>query len=65
MVLQITARSQTNITPEQLEEFESAFRAFDKNESNTLDFDELAGALSSLGIEQSVRFSTLRLLCDC
>ncbi|BGP20152.1 hypothetical protein JCM10213_000763 [Rhodosporidiobolus nylandii] len=47
---QIVARKQTNVTPEQLEEFESAFRAFDKDGKNLLDLDELAGALGSLGI---------------
>ncbi|KAM0755557.1 actinin-like protein [Meredithblackwellia eburnea MCA 4105] len=47
---QVVARSMTNITPELLEEFESAFRAFDKDLSNTLDADELAGALRSLGV---------------
>ncbi|GAA5972877.1 hypothetical protein JCM11641_003984 [Rhodosporidiobolus odoratus] len=47
---QISARKQTSVTPEQLEEFESAFRAFDKDGKNTLDLDELAGALGSLGV---------------
>ena len=42
------------MTPEQLEEFESAFRAFDKDVSNSLDIDELSGALGSLGFEESV-----------
>lgn len=50
---QITARTQTNVTPEQLEEFESAFKAFDKDASNSLDIDELSGALGSLGFEES------------
>lgn len=45
----------TNVTPEQLEEFESAFRSFDKDESNTLDPDELSGALRSLGVAEEVR----------
>ncbi|KAL8283147.1 hypothetical protein RQP46_005925 [Phenoliferia psychrophenolica] len=49
---QIVARSLTNVTPEQLEEFESAFRAFDKDNSNTLDSDELRGALRSLGVPE-------------
>ena len=47
---QVVARSMTNVTAEQKEEFESAFRAFDKDESNTLNMDELAGALAALGI---------------
>lgn len=45
----------TNVTPEKLEEFESAFRAFDKDYSNTLDTDELTGALRSLGVAEQVR----------
>lgn len=47
---QIVARSVTNVTPEQLEEYESTFRAFDKDQSNTLNRDELQGALNSLGV---------------
>ncbi|GAA5863697.1 hypothetical protein JCM8547_003696 [Rhodosporidiobolus lusitaniae] len=47
---QIVARKATSVTPEQLEEFESAFRAFDKDGTNSLGMDELAGALGSLGI---------------
>lgn len=30
------ARTQTNLTPDQLEEFESVFRHFDEDASNTL-----------------------------
>ena len=37
-----------------MEEFESAFRAFDIDGSNSLDSDELAAALSSLGISEVV-----------
>lgn len=51
---QVVARSMTSVTPEQKEEFESAFRTFDRDESNTLDMDELAGALASLGISDFV-----------
>ncbi|GAA5892714.1 hypothetical protein JCM6882_000562 [Rhodosporidiobolus microsporus] len=47
---QIVARKSTALSPEQLEEYESAFRAFDKDGKNVLDLDELAGALGSLGI---------------
>lgn len=48
------ARSVKKVTPEQLEEFESAFRAFDIDGSNSLDSDELAAALRSLGISEVV-----------
>lgn len=44
----------TNLTPAQLEQFESTFRYFDKDESNTLSVSELAAALASLGIVYSV-----------
>lgn len=40
----------TNLTPAQLEQFESAFRYFDKDETNTLSFPEMTAALASLGI---------------
>jgi len=46
----------TNLTPAQLEQFESTFRYFDKDETNTLAPSELAAALASLGIVYSVRF---------
>lgn len=47
--LQMVARKQTNLTPAQLEEFESVFRHFDENSSNTLDLNEFGAALSALG----------------
>jgi len=40
----------TNLTPIQLEEFESVFRHFDRDLSNTLTELEFAGALASLGL---------------
>ena len=40
----------TNLTPAQLEQFESTFRYFDKDESNTLELAEMTAALASLGI---------------
>lgn len=43
----------TNLTPAQLEEFESTFRYFDKDGTNTLHFAELIAALASLGIVYS------------
>ncbi|KAF8895651.1 actinin-like protein [Infundibulicybe gibba] len=47
---QIVSRNMTNLTPAQLEQFESTFRYFDKDESNTLNLSEMAAALASLGI---------------
>ncbi|GAA5985599.1 hypothetical protein JCM10908_007035 [Rhodotorula pacifica] len=47
---QMVARKAKAVAPEQLEEFETAFRAFDKDGVNKLDLDELSGALSSLGV---------------
>lgn len=51
--LQIVARNMTNLTPAQLEQFESTFRYFDKDESNTLEQSEMTAALASLGIVYS------------
>ncbi|CAG7853524.1 Alpha-actinin-2 AltName: Full=Alpha-actinin skeletal muscle isoform 2; AltName: Full=F-actin cross-linking protein [Serendipita indica DSM 11827] len=50
---QIVSRNMTNLTPAQLEQFESTFRYFDKDETNTLSVSELAAALASLGIVYS------------
>ncbi|PWN93150.1 hypothetical protein FA10DRAFT_263846 [Acaromyces ingoldii] len=47
---QIVSRQHTNLTPAQLEEFESTFRYFDKDASNTLTLAEFNAALASLGI---------------
>lgn len=52
----------TNLTPAQLEQFESTFRYFDKDESNTLNQSEMTAALASLGIVYSVRCHYLNLL---
>jgi Ca2+-binding EF-hand superfamily protein len=52
----------TNLTPAQLEQFESTFRYFDKDETNTLSLPEMTAALASLGIVYSVR-SPPRVLC--
>jgi Ca2+-binding EF-hand superfamily protein len=38
------------LTPAQLEEFESTFRHFDSDATNTLDVDEFTAALASLSI---------------
>lgn len=45
----------TNLTPAQLEQFETTFRYFDRDESNTLSISEMAAALASLGIVYPVR----------
>ncbi|CAG8603446.1 9780_t:CDS:10, partial [Paraglomus occultum] len=50
---QIVSRNMTNLTPVQLEEFESTFRHFDKDSSNTLSPVEFSAALASLGISYS------------
>ncbi|KAF9452931.1 hypothetical protein P691DRAFT_659813 [Macrolepiota fuliginosa MF-IS2] len=50
---QIVSRNMTNLTPAQLEQFESTFRYFDKDESNTLNLAEMIAALASLGIVYS------------
>lgn len=43
----------SNLTPAQLEQFESTFRYFDRDETNTLNGAEMAAALASLGIVYS------------
>ncbi|TRM63830.1 calponin homology domain-containing protein [Schizophyllum amplum] len=50
---QIVSRNMTNLTPAQLEQFESTFRYFDRDESNTLNESEMIAALASLGIVYS------------
>lgn len=65
---QMVAREMTNLTPIQLEEFESVFRHFDRDMSNTLQELEFSAALASLGLvydeaemhEQFVEISTGR-----
>lgn len=47
---QIVARNMTNLTPIQLEEFESVFRHFDKDLTNSLHELEFSAALASLGL---------------
>ncbi|KAF9188664.1 hypothetical protein BGZ51_000403 [Haplosporangium sp. Z 767] len=47
---QIVSRNMTNLTPAQLEEFESTFRHFDNNQTNSLSSIEFNAALASLGI---------------
>lgn len=50
----------TNLTPAQLEEFESTFRHFDTDCSNTLNIYEFGAALASLGIFYDVGFKKKR-----
>ncbi|PGH13531.1 hypothetical protein AJ80_06281 [Polytolypa hystricis UAMH7299] len=47
---QMVARNMTNLTPIQLEEFESVFRHFDRDGTNTLHEIEFSAALASLGL---------------
>lgn len=47
---QMVARNMTNLTPVQLEEFESVFRHFDRDLSNSLHELEFSAALASLGL---------------
>lgn len=47
---QIVARNMTNLTPIQLEEFESVFRHFDRDDTNSLQELEFSAALASLGL---------------
>ena len=47
---QMVARNMTNLTPIQLEEFESVFRHFDRDASNSLQELEFSAALASLGL---------------
>lgn len=47
---QMVARSMTNLTPIQLEEFESVFRYFDRDDTNSLQELEFSAALASLGL---------------
>ncbi|KAL0473849.1 alpha-actinin [Neurospora intermedia] len=47
---QMVARNMTNLTPIQLEEFESVFRHFDRDDTNSLSELEFSAALASLGL---------------
>jgi Ca2+-binding EF-hand superfamily protein len=47
---QVVARNMTNLTPIQLEEFESVFRHFDRDATNSLQELEFSAALASLGL---------------
>jgi len=53
---QIVARSVSNLTPQQLEEYTNAFRHFDKDDNNLLNRDELKAVLQSIGVLLSVKF---------
>ena len=52
---QIVSRNMSNLTPAQLEQFESTFRYFDRDETNTLVLSEFTAALASLGLVYTVR----------
>jgi hypothetical protein len=47
---QMVAASMTNVTPQQLEEFEATFLLFDKDKSNTLSDSEFKAGLTGLDI---------------
>ncbi|KAL9098167.1 MAG: hypothetical protein Q9163_006117, partial [Psora crenata] len=47
---QMVAREMTNLTPIQLEEFESVFRHFDRDMNNSLQELQFSAALASLGL---------------
>ncbi|KAG1885005.1 calponin homology domain-containing protein [Suillus subluteus] len=50
---QIVSRNMTNLTPARLEQFESTFRYFDRDETNTLSLTETSAALASQGLVYS------------
>lgn len=54
----------TNLTPAQLEEFESTFRHFDRDSTNTLNTYEFKAALASLGIFHNVCYVSFYKLND-
>jgi Ca2+-binding EF-hand superfamily protein len=45
----------TNVSPQKLEEFESTFRHFDRENANSLNAAEFKAAVSALGILLHVR----------
>jgi hypothetical protein len=47
---QMIARTKTNFTPAQLEQYSQTFRIFDKDNSNTLKRDEFKAALAAEGL---------------
>lgn len=54
---QVVAQKMTNLTPQQIEEFEATFRLFDKNNSNTLSKIEFKACVQSLGNAMDVSLS--------
>lgn len=50
---QIVSRNMTNLTPAQLEQFESTFRYFARDGTNTLSLPDFNAALASLGLVYS------------
>lgn len=55
------ARKTTTVSPKDLEEFDSAFRSFDKEALGRLDLDQLSGALGALGVAEIVSDDSLLL----
>ena len=53
---QMVARSMTNLTAQQLEEYSETFRSCDKRNVNMLDRDEFKLALQAEGAEVTVNF---------
>ncbi|GJN94415.1 hypothetical protein Rhopal_007495-T1 [Rhodotorula paludigena] len=49
---QVTARKASTLKPEQKEEFEGAFRAFDRNSEGRIEVEALGGVLGSLGVSE-------------
>lgn len=59
LCLQIVARKATTVSAKDLEDFDSAFRSFDKDQQGGLDLDQLAGALGALGVAEIVSDASL------
>ena len=53
---QIVARSVTNMTPQQIDEYSETFRSCDKRGNNLLDRDEFKLALQAEGEELQVKY---------
>lgn len=56
-------RNMTNLTPVQLEQFESTFRYFARDKTNTLSLTEFTAMLASLGMGYSVRNDIFTTTC--
>lgn len=62
---QMIARQKSNLTPQQLEEFENTFRHFDRDNSNSLSFHEFKAGLAGLGnyMEDAEIEATFKTVC--